>query len=78
MGGAGSMAEWARSHPRLGASDHIHLTARGYVRMGMALGDALLRAYDARRVPRDARVTVQRDLEGSGVSAAAGAGSDSL
>ena len=80
MGGAGSMAEWARSSPRLGASDHIHLTPRGYVRMGMSLGDALLRAYDAQRVPRDARVTVQRAPEGagSGVSAAAGAGSDSL
>ena len=74
------MAEWARSSPRLGASDHIHLTPRGYVRMGMSLGDALLRAYDAQRVPRDARVTVQRAPEGagSGVSAAAGAGSDSL
>ena len=80
MGGAGSMAEWARSNPRLGASDHIHLTPRGYVRMGMALGDALLRAYDARHVPRALRVAVQRDSEGadSGVSAAAGAGSDSL
>jgi lysophospholipase L1-like esterase len=80
MGGAGSMAEWARSNPRLGATDHIHLTTRGYVRMGMALGDALLRAYDAARVPSDARVAVQRESEGSesGVRAAAGAGSDSL
>jgi lysophospholipase L1-like esterase len=80
MGGAGSMAEWARSNPRLGASDHIHLTPRGYVRMGMALGDALMRAYDASRVPTDARVAIQRASEDSdsGVSAAAGAGSDSL
>lgn len=80
MGGAGSMAEWARSTPRLGATDHIHLTPRGYVRMGMALGDALLRAYDARHVPRALRVAVQRAIDGSDseVSAAAGAGSDSL
>jgi lysophospholipase L1-like esterase len=80
MGGAGSMAEWAHSHPRLGASDHIHLTPRGYVRMGMALGDALKRAYDASRVTRDARVAIQRAPEDSdsGASAAAGAGSDSL
>jgi lysophospholipase L1-like esterase len=80
MGGAGSMAEWARSNPRLGATDHIHLTPRGYVRMGMALGDALMRAYDARHVPRALRVALQRDPEGpdSGASAAAGAGSDSL
>ncbi|MEO8179119.1 MAG: GDSL-type esterase/lipase family protein [Deltaproteobacteria bacterium] len=80
MGGAGSMAEWARSNPRLGATDHIHLTTRGYVRMGMALGDAMMRAYDARHVPRPLRVAVQRESEGpdSGVRAAAGAGSDSL
>ena len=74
------MVEWARSNPRLGASDHIHLTTRGYVRMGMALGDALLRAYDAPRIPDDVRVTPQRESEGSdsGASAAAGAGSESL
>jgi lysophospholipase L1-like esterase len=63
MGGAGSMVEWVRAHPRLGALDHIHLTTRGYVRMGMALGDALLRAYDARHVPAYARVPVQREPE---------------
>lgn len=61
MGGAGSMAEWVRSNPRLGAPDHIHLSTRGYVRMGMVLGDALLRAYDARRVPQERRVQAQRD-----------------
>ncbi len=85
MGGAGSMVEWVRAHPRLGAMDHIHLTTRGYVRMGMALGDALLRAYDARHVPAYARVAVQRESErlgsavrDSGVRAVAGSGSDSL
>ena len=62
--------------------DHIHLTTRGYVRMGMALGDALLRAFDARHVPAYARVAVQRESEplapagrDSGVRAAAGTGS---
>src|SRR5207244_1435232 len=50
MGGAGSMAAWARATPRLGSPDHIHLTPRGYVRMGLDLGDALMRAYDARRL----------------------------
>jgi lysophospholipase L1-like esterase len=47
MGGEGSMHEWASAKPALGAKDHIHLTNRGYVRMGMAFGDALMRAYDA-------------------------------
>jgi lysophospholipase L1-like esterase len=68
MGGEGSMAEWVRANPRLGASDHIHLTARGYVRMGMVLGDALMRAYDARTLPASARVIPQR---GSGAPASA-------
>lgn len=71
MGGAGSMAEWVRANPRLGASDHIHLTPRGYVRMGMVLGDALMRAYDARHVPASMRVIPQR---GSGAPASEGNG----
>lgn len=86
MGGAGSMVEWVRAHPRLGAMDHIHLTTRGYVRMGMALGDALLRGFDARHVPAYSRVAVQRGSvapvpasgRDSGVSAAAGTASGSL
>ncbi|MET0411449.1 MAG: hypothetical protein ABW217_09130, partial [Polyangiaceae bacterium] len=45
--GEGSMHEWASAKPALAAKDHIHLTNRGYVRMGMAFGDALMRAYDA-------------------------------
>jgi lysophospholipase L1-like esterase len=47
MGGEGSMERWTRASPQLGAPDHIHLTVRGYVRLGMGLGDALLRAYDS-------------------------------
>jgi lysophospholipase L1-like esterase len=73
MGGEGSMAEWARSNPKLGAPDHIHLTTRGYVRMGMVLADALLRGYDARRIPSDRRVQTQRD--GAPASAAIGSAS---
>ena len=71
MGGEGSMAEWVRANPRLGAPDHIHLTTRGYVRMGMVLGDALMRAYDARRVAPAGRVLPQRG-EGAPASAAIG------
>jgi lysophospholipase L1-like esterase len=61
MGGEGSMAQWVSSNPRLGAPDHIHLTSRGYVRMGLVLGDALMRAYDARHLPIASRVPSQRD-----------------
>jgi lysophospholipase L1-like esterase len=68
MGGEGSMREWVRANPRLGSPDHIHLTPRGYVRMGMVLGDALMRAYDERHLPAEARYAPQR---GSGVLGAA-------
>jgi lysophospholipase L1-like esterase len=74
MGGEGSMAEWVRANPRLGATDHIHLTARGYVRMGMELGDALMRAYDARHVSAAARVVPQRGSGGPASAAIGGAG----
>ncbi len=46
MGGEGSMDRWVRALPAMGAPDHTHLTPRGYVRMGMALGDALMRRFD--------------------------------
>jgi lysophospholipase L1-like esterase len=75
MGGEGSMAEWVRANPRLGAPDHIHLSQRGYVRMGLVLGDALLRAYDARHLPPSSRVQSQRE---AGAPASAGLGSAAL
>lgn len=46
MGGQGSMARWARAEPPLAAGDHVHLTRLGYVYAGIAIGDALMRAYD--------------------------------
>ena len=46
MGGSGSIVRWAMAKPPLAQADHIHLTHLGYVYMGVALGDALLRAYD--------------------------------
>ena len=46
MGGAGTIGNWANAKPPLAASDHIHLTRRGYVVAGTAIGDALLRGYD--------------------------------
>lgn len=76
MGGEGSMDRWVRANPRLGSPDHIHLTQRGYVRMGMVLGDALMRPYDARHLSAEDRVMSQRNSITS-VSPPPG-GSDSL
>ncbi len=61
MGGEGSMHEWATAKPALGSPDHIHLTARGYVKMGMAFGDALMRAYDAFHVAPDPPATAKNE-----------------
>ncbi len=47
MGGQGSIRRWSSARPALAAPDHVHLTRRGYVYAGLALGDALMRAYDA-------------------------------
>lgn len=46
MGGEGAMRRWASAKPPMAAQDRIHLTARGYVRLGMVLGDALMLPYD--------------------------------
>lgn len=46
MGGSNSMHTWATSRPQMASRDHIHLTKRGYVRMGMVLTDALMSGYD--------------------------------
>lgn len=46
MGGELSMLQWVRSEPPMARPDHIHLTRRGYVRMGMALADALMDGFD--------------------------------
>jgi len=56
MGGGGSMHRWVMSKPPLASTDHVHLTRRGYVHAGMALGDALMRTYDleALRAPASA------------------------
>jgi hypothetical protein len=46
MGGDLSMVQWANAVPPMAKSDHIHLTRRGYVRMGMALTDAMMLEFD--------------------------------
>lgn len=46
MGGVNSMHEWATSQPQMASKDHIHFTKRGYVRLGMALLDAIMADYD--------------------------------
>lgn len=50
MGGEMSMLTWASAQPAMAQSDHLHLSRRGYVRMGMALTDALMFDYDAATV----------------------------
>jgi lysophospholipase L1-like esterase len=46
MGGELSMTRWAASQPPMAKADHIHFTRRGYVRLGMALVDAIMVAFD--------------------------------
>lgn len=58
MGGEGAMLRWSRALPPMGAQDRIHLTARGYVRWGMMLGDALMLPFD-RQAPATATALIQ-------------------
>ena len=46
MGGEMSMVRWAAHAPPYGAPDHVHLTRRGYERLGAVLTRALLAGYD--------------------------------
>lgn len=46
MGGVNSMHEWATSVPQMASRDHIHFTKRGYVRLGMAVMDAMMARFD--------------------------------
>lgn len=46
MGGVNSMHTWATSRPQMASRDHVHLTKRGYVRMGMAVTDAMMASFD--------------------------------
>ncbi len=47
VGGGGALHGWTVVDPPLASRDHVHLTLRGYVYAGTAIGDALMRAYDA-------------------------------
>lgn len=47
MGGEGAIRRWASAKPPLASGDFIHLTHLGYVHAGMAIGDALMRRFDA-------------------------------
>jgi lysophospholipase L1-like esterase len=58
MGGRGSMHRWVMYRPPLASSDHVHLTRRGYVYAGMALGDALMRTYDLEAVQMQERAAL--------------------
>ncbi len=47
MGGKGSMARWAMDNPPLGAGDRVHLSTRGYYKIGEMLARDLLQGFDA-------------------------------
>ncbi len=49
--GDGGIARWIAAAPSMASGDHIHLTRRGYVKLGMGFGDALLRAFDEKHKP---------------------------
>jgi lysophospholipase L1-like esterase len=42
MGGEGSLRRWADQSPPLAASDHVHLTPRGYEELGRAMAESAL------------------------------------
>ncbi|PRQ02439.1 hypothetical protein ENSA5_23670 [Enhygromyxa salina] len=46
FGGVGSKAAWVEAG--LGKDDFLHLTRHGYLRFGVAVGDALMQGYDWR------------------------------
>jgi len=46
MGGELSMLQWVSADPPMARNDFVHLTRRGYVRMGMALVDAIMNEFD--------------------------------
>jgi len=82
MGGQGSMLTWTTAQPAMAQSDHLHLTRRGYARMGMALTDAIMFDYDAAGVPMptadDTQVASSRTDRVGPDAAAAGSADRSL
>lgn len=46
MGGAGAFASWMEAEPPLGSADGIHLTVEGYRKIGAAIAEQLLAAYE--------------------------------
>jgi lysophospholipase L1-like esterase len=51
MGGDGSFARWMKENPQLARSDRVHYLPPGYERLGEALADAVLGAYDRQKSP---------------------------
>ena len=45
MGGKGSMRTWRDDNPPRGAKDGIHLTVKGYLELGDALGNDIVKKY---------------------------------
>jgi len=74
MGGQGSMLTWASAQPAMAQSDHLHLTRRGYARMGMALADAIMFDYDAAGEPMPVSDTQLASSDAVSAGATAGLG----
>lgn len=53
MGGELSMPLWVAAQPPMAKPDHIHFTVRGYVRIGMALVDAMMVGFDGGELGAD-------------------------
>jgi len=49
MGGACAVHDWTRAKPRLAASDHVHITAKGSLRSAQAFYASLMADYGANR-----------------------------
>ena len=49
MGGAGSVARWARSSPPLAQPDHVHFTAQGYERLARSVAAELVATLEQER-----------------------------
>lgn len=49
MGGACAVHDWSRARPRLAASDHVHITAKGSLRSAHAFYASLMASYGANR-----------------------------
>ncbi len=61
MGGNNSMTKWVNSEPALGASDHIHLTPKGAVKIAEIFKTELFSLYDAYKLSGNKEIKIVND-----------------